>query len=237
MHIRERLFLVSGADFDQRQRAIEALKRRILTGANSTLNTFIFYASEIDLKDFQEKVSAHSFNKVKIIHIKNFIELKSDIKKFIYENYKKILISNFIIFESDKDSYQLQAKKNTSDSLFSLVFRNASTTKVSSAKKKLSVPDFIYYLRKGDLANSLTVLDTLFEDKTKERILGPQILGILINRVNYVSSSKQREKLLEHLWQADRALKQKGFGARLILQTLLVKVLSPDKESSFIRKN
>jgi len=67
-------------------------------------------------------------------------------------------------------------------------------------------------------------LDNMFAGGTKDKLLGPQILGILVKRCSYLRDPAQRQRCLKYLWQADRALKEKGLDARLALETLLVKL-------------
>lgn len=138
-------------------------------------------------------------------------------------------MENSIIFETDKDYYQLQRnKKFISDKFFSLVFKKAALFKIASSKKKVSIEDFFNSVRKNDLASSLFVLESLFTGAAKDKSLGPQIVGFLVGKFSYLGYSAKKDKYFKHLWEADRAIKEKGFDTRLVIETLLVKLFAKD---------
>ena len=144
----------------------------------------------------------------------------------MFKNIKKILSANCLIFDTDKEFYQLQRdKKFMSDDLFALVLRGAAIYRVSSLKREFSIQDFISSLRKNDLKASLYVVESLFAAGTKDSILGPQIIGILVQSCSRFSHWRRKE-CLEYLWEADRALKERGIDSRLVVETVLTKIFS-----------
>lgn len=231
INIRARVFLVSGNSFLQRRRAIENIKKRILKGRDTSLNTLIFYGKEADPKDLGERLFTVSFDREKIAVFKNFHNLSSAVSRFLFDNLKRILAGNYLIFETDKDYYQLQKDKRFSkDAFFTSVLKKAAVFRVSSTKKKATMDDFMASLRKNDLAASVYILESLFSGTSQDKILGPQIIGILTRKLSFLpaqgkKNSTEKEKYFQYLWQADRAIKEKGLDPRLVIESLLVKVL------------
>jgi len=228
VNIRDKAFLISGSNFSQRQQALKSIKKRILKEKSAAFSVLTLYSKELTPKDLGDKLFTASFTDKKIVIFKNFENLPSAARKFIFDNLKKILINNYVIFETAKDNYQLQGnKKFFSDSLFSFVLKRAASFRVSPVKKDLSIEDFIASLRKNDLAQSLYVLESLFENTARIKILAPQVIGILVKKLSYIKDPSKKEDYFKHLWQADRAIKEKGQDARLTVETLLVKLLGP----------
>ena len=228
VNIRDRFFLVYGSNFLQRQKIIENFKCKILKEKSASINILTFYGKEVKLKDFQEKILTSSFDNIKILIFKDFSEIPQPVRLYLLNNLDKLLISNYIIFESDKESHSLQGnKKIASDKFFSLVFKNSQVYRVSSSKRKLSIEDFMGALRKNDLDSCLYVLENLFEGTAKDKAIAPLIIGILVRKFSYPNiNSFNKEKCFEYLWKADRAIKEKGHDARLTIETLLIKLLT-----------
>lgn len=227
MNVRERLFLILGGDFNQRQLALSGIKKRLLKQESLPIDFFTFYAKEIDLKTFSEKLLTVSFGQRKVVIFRNFHQLTSPVRKLFLKNIKKILETNYMIFDSDKEYYQLQKdKKFLSDELFSFIIKRAAIFRVSAARKEFSIQDFMSSLRKNDYKSCLYVVESLFAAGAKADILGPQIIGILVHRSTGLNGH-QRKKHLQYLWEADRNLKEKGLDPRLVISTLLVKIFTP----------
>lgn len=226
VNIRERVFLISGTNFLQRQHAIENIKKRILKGETSSLNIIIFYSKEVSTEDLGGKLFTTSFEKNKIAVFKNFQDLPSSAGKFIFDNLKRILSNNYLIFEVDKDYYHFQKDKRfASDEFFGSVVKKAALFRVISTKEKATIEDFIASLRKNDLAASVYVLEKLFAGGYKDKILGPQIIGILVRKFSFLKNSTEKDRYFKYLWEADRAIKEKGLDPRLVIESLLVRVL------------
>ena len=225
VNIRERVFLVSGANFSQRQRVVENIKKRILRNKSLSLNTLIFYSKEIDVKDLELRLLTISFDRSKIAIFKNFHDLSSAAGDFLFHNLTKILANTYLIFETDRDHYQLyKSKKFVKDKFFTSVLKRAALFRTSSLREKFSIENFINSIRRNDLVSSLYILEGLFAAGSKEKILGPQILGILIGEFSYIKDTTEKDKYFKYLWEADRAIKEKGLGARIVIETLLVKL-------------
>ena len=238
VNIRERVFLISGTNFLQRQRAVENIKKRILKGKELSLNVLTFYAKEVNPKDLGEKLFTASFGKERIVVFKNFQDLPLAVRKFLSDNLKRILSNNYLIFETDKDYYQFQRDKRfTNDEFFVSVLKKAALSRVVSTKEKATIEDFIASLRKNDLVTSVYILEKLFAGGSKDKILGPQIIGILVRKFSFLSAQgesasggknpTEKNKYFKYLWEADRAIKEKGLDPRLVIQSLLVRVLGP----------
>lgn len=226
--IRDRVFLIFGSNFLQRQKIIENLKYKILKEKSASINILTFYGKEVELKDFQEKILTSSFDNIKILIIKDFSELPPPVRLYLLNNLDEILTGNYIIFETDKESYSLQGnKKIASDKFFSLIFKNSQVYRVSSFERKLSIEDFMGALRKNDLDSCLYVLENLFDGTTKDKGIAPLIIGILVRKFSYpYLNSFNKEKCFEYLWKADRGIKEKGHDARLTIETLLIKLFT-----------
>lgn len=228
VNIRERAFLISGSNFSQRQQALKSIRKRILQDQAAAFSILTLYSKELTPKDLAQKLFTTSFTNKKIVVFKNFHDLSSAARKFIFDNLQKVLVNNYVIFETEKDNYQLQKnKKFSSDDLFSFILKRAASFRVSSARSSLSIEDFIGSIRKNDLAHSLYVLESLFENTAKDKILGPQIIGILVRKFSYIKDQSKKEEYFKYLWEADRAIKEKGLDVRLAIETLLVKLLGP----------
>lgn len=224
MDIRERILLILGANFLQRQQAIKSIKKRILKEKPLSLNTLTFYSKEIDIGNLEEELFTVSFDKQKIIIFKDFCDLAPSARRFLLTNLKKIVASNYLIFETNRDYYQLQKDREfISDKFFIFILKKATLVKVNSFKKKISIEDFMISIGKNDLASSLYILENLFEGGGKDKVLGPQIIGILAKKFSYLTGATKK-RYFEHLWEADRAIKEKGLSSRLVLETLLVKL-------------
>lgn len=227
-----RIFLVTGIDFNQRQLLIENIKNKVFKKPATPLNILTFYSKEIDIKDLQEKILTFSFDKEKIIIIKNAESLTKEAKEFLFNNLKKILSHNYIILETDKDYLQLQRdKKISSDIFFGFILKNAEIPfkdRKPSASYEISFEGFKRSTRKNNAAEALYILEKLFESKASDRekeILGLQILGVLVGECSYLKNPLLREKSFNYLWETDRLIKEKGLEPRFALEILLTKLL------------
>lgn len=226
VNIRERVFLIVGTDFSQRQRVIENIKKRILKEKASSFNNLIVYSKEANAKDLGEKLFTTSFGKNKIIIFKNVDDLPLEIRKFLFTNLDRILSNNYLIFETDKDYYQFQKnKKFVNDDFFVSVLKKATLSKVASIKGQVTIEDFMASLRKNNLSESVYITEKLFAGGSKDRILGPQIIGILVSKISFLKDPAKKDKYFKYLWEADRAIKEKGLDSRLVIESLLTKVL------------
>ena len=79
-------------------------------------------------------------------------------------------------------------------------------------------------LRRKDLSSSLYILESLFEGGSKDKLLGVQVIGILVRNSSYLKGSLKKNKSFKYLWEADRAIKEKGGDVRLAIGALLVKL-------------
>ena len=78
----------------------------------------------------------------------------------------------------------------------------------------------------------MDVLERLFKDNPNTRI-GPQVLGMLVKKISYISKDSHyswinegltKYDCLQYLYQADRQIKEKGLNDRLVIETLLGKI-------------
>ncbi|MCK4912307.1 MAG: hypothetical protein KAS05_01140 [Candidatus Omnitrophica bacterium] len=226
VNIRERVFLIAGADFSQHQRVVDNVKKRILRQKTSSFDSLTIYSKEANAKDLAEKLFTTSFEENKIVIFKNVQELSLVARKFLFTNLDKILSNNYLIFETDKDYYQFQKdKKLINDDFFVSVLKKATLFKVASIKRKVTIEDFIASLRRNNLSDSVYIVEKLFAGGSKDRILGPQIIGILVRKLSFLENPAKKDKYFKYLWEADRAIKEKGLDSRLVIESLLVKVL------------
>ncbi|MCP4652857.1 MAG: hypothetical protein GY858_05685 [Candidatus Omnitrophica bacterium] len=226
MTVRERLFLVAGTNFTQRKLAIDNIKKKILKGKDASFNIFTFYGKEVSLKSLQEKIFTFSFDKERAVVFKNADLLPKEIKGFLFQDIKRVLLTTHVILEIEKDySAFAKEKKTTSNEFFSFALKNACIFKIGSMRVAATIDDFRMSLRRNDLQSALYSLDGLFNNRNQGRDLGPLILGILVSKISYLYESKNKNRYFKYLWQADRAIKEKGIEARLAIEVLLVKLL------------
>lgn len=223
-----KIFLICGSNFSQRKLAIANIKKRILSSKFKPLNTLTLYSKEIDLKNLSESLLTFSFDKKKLILFKEFPNLRLEAKEFIFSNLKKILTANYLIFETDKDLYQLQkSKKFNGDKFFNFIVKNAFSFRAAPGRRNYSVEDLIASIKKNDLKFSLYVLESLFKADPNNKLLGPQVIGFLVKRFSYLRLDTLSKNIaFGYLWQADRAIKEQGLSPRFTIETLLVKLLA-----------
>ncbi len=227
MNIRERLFLVSGRDFVLRQRALEGIKKRALEKASRALDTRVFYGDEIDIGRLPADLCTGSFGRTSLIIFKNFTALTSPARDFLFANIKKIISAAFLVFETEEDLYWLKRdKKIMADKLFALLLTSAALINAGSARYKNPVSDFLNSLRANDLAWALAAVEGLFLQGENEKILGPQLIGMLTKQYAVFPEHARTQKRLRSIWEADRAIKEKGRDARVVIEALLVRLMS-----------
>ncbi|MBU2103251.1 MAG: hypothetical protein ABH865_08695 [Candidatus Omnitrophota bacterium] len=225
--LQERLFLITGPQFSQRQRALEVIKKKVFRDL-SAFNLLTFYADDIELNDFSEKVLTVSFEGARIILIRDALRLSAEVRQFIFENIKKIILSNCIALEVEKEYKRLQEeKKITTDTLFGLFFAQATILKTAPAlDEQVTFETFKTNLFRRDLPGSLYALQALFSQRTRDDRLGLQILGLLISAGAQERDPGKKEKKMIYLWEADRAIKEKGIDSQTVLSVALTKILN-----------
>lgn len=223
--LKKRVFLISGSDFFQRRQVIENIKAKIFSGKPYSLNTFNIYSNDVDIVELQEKIFTFSFDKEKLIIFKDAYNLPKEVKNFLFSNIEKITSANYLILEIDKDFYQLQREKAIAgDKFFNLVFKQGYVHRISSYSEKISLDDFRMSLQKNDFSTALYILEKLFEGKSKEREIGPLILGMLTARYSYSKNFSVKKRNFRYLLETDRILKETDLDVRLAIEMLLVRL-------------
>lgn len=225
--LQERLFLIAGPQFSQRQRALEVIKKKVFKDF-SAFDLLTFYADDIELNDFSGKVLTVSFEGTRIILIRGALRLSPEARQFIFKNIKKIIISNCIVLEVEKEYKRLQEeKKVTTDELFDLFLSQATILKTAAGiDEQVTFETFKTNLFRRDLPGSLYALQELFSQRTRDDQLGLQILGLLISVGAQERDVEKKEKKLMYLWEADRAIKEKGIDSQTVLSVALTKILN-----------
>ncbi|MFO8053094.1 MAG: hypothetical protein R6U54_03945 [Candidatus Omnitrophota bacterium] len=227
VRVKLKTYLVSGGKPFQRQKIINNIKREIFKDEKSSLRAVTLYAGDLNLESFKDLVFTLSFQKRKIVLIKDFINLSKPARSFLFENIQKILNYNYIIFESELPYFSLKKKKRiVSDDFFSYILKKSKRYEERSYPAELSVDDFRKKLYKNDLASCLFILEELLSSKTKSNKIAPQILGLIIAKFSYLRNPDNQEKAFNQLWQADRALKQSNTDIRLLIERLLIKLFA-----------
>lgn len=229
MNTAKKVFLVIGDDFFQRRRLIGNIKKTILQNKKDSLNIINIYTKETDLKTVQEKVLNFSFNQEKIVVFKDAYRLSPAIKDFLLDNFKKIISANYLILEIEEEYSRFrQDKKITSDRFFQFLFKEAVGLKTSAPPPEASSwDDFRRRIRQKDLEGCLYFLEKLFRGGENSKELAPLILGVLGREISFCRDPQDKENGFCYLWQADRQIKEKGIEARLAIEILLIKLLSP----------
>jgi len=224
-----KLFLVASADFSGRYAAVEALKKRILQEKSTALSILTCYSKDIALHDLQERILTFSFDTQRIVIFKDAVHVSKEIKDFMAKNLKTICSFNYLIFEMEKDYVQLMRdKKIVSDKFFGFLLQKALRPKMALSGKASTLDDFKIALRGNNISSALYVLGKLFETRSSEKereILGLQIVGMLVQEFSYLPVSSAKQKYFDYLWQADRAIKEKGMEPRFAIELFLSKTL------------
>ncbi|MFA5337529.1 MAG: hypothetical protein WC330_04270 [Candidatus Omnitrophota bacterium] len=222
-----RVFFVSGSDFEGRKLIIENIKKKTLQSGITSLNTLNFYPKEINIKDLQEKVLLSSFDEKKMLIFKDVYSLSKEVKDFLYNNLDKIVSNNYIVFEAESDV--LKSKKISADKFFSFIAASALCYKTSSSEPALSFEDFKKSIRQNNAAQAMYVLAKLYQEKSSDsekKALGLQLLGILVSELSYLKDDVSRKKYFNYLWEADRAIKERGFDPRFAIELFLSRSLA-----------
>ncbi|MCF7895369.1 MAG: hypothetical protein K9L69_04495 [Candidatus Omnitrophica bacterium] len=220
-------YLVSGGSPFQRRKVINNIKRDVFTGEKSRLRAVTLYAGDINLDSFKDLVFTLSFQKKKVVLIKDFISLSKPIRNFIFKNIQKILNYNYIIFESEITYFSLGKKKKiVSDPFFNYIIKNSKKYGQRALPAGLSIEDFRNQLYKNNLSSCLFILEELLSSKTKSNKIAPQILGLIIAKFSYLRNFDQQKKAFNQLWQADRTLKQSNIDIRILMERLLIKLFA-----------
>ena len=228
-NLKSRIFLICGQDFASRRLIIENIKKTILQKATGSLNTLIFYAKEIDIKDLQEKILLIPFDQKKILIFKDIENIPKAIKDFLLTSITKILSNNYILFETEKN-YFANDRRIAQDKFLSFIFSNSTIFKAGKYIYQTSFNDFINSIRSGDPASSLYVLSRLFEAKTSDgekKALGLQLFGVLVSEVSYLKDKNLREKYFKQLLKTDRMIKEKGMEPRFAIELFLSRSFTP----------
>lgn len=226
VNFKERVFLVCGTNFFHRQQIIDNIKKRLLEKKTAAINTFTFYSEEIKVEDLKEILITSSFSHKKMIIFKDFLNLAIGSKKFILDNFDKILSDTYLVFETEEDYYSIRKKdKIFNDDFFRVILEKASTFKIFSNRERNSIEDFKKSVRRNDFIISLDILENLIGNGAKDKNLGPQIIGMLTSHFSYLSDSPKKHKYFQYLWEADRSLKELGIDSRLVIEILLAKLL------------
>ncbi len=222
-----RVFFVSGSDFAGRRLIIENIKKKTLATGQTPLNILNFYSKEINIKDLQEKVLLSSFDKNKMLIFKDVYNLSKEVKDFLFNNLGKIISNNYVVFEAESDS--LKGKKISTDKFFNFIANSATCYKTSLSEPALSFDDFKKSIRQNNAAQAIYVLAKLYEAKSSDnekKALGLQLLGILVSEFSYLKNDILRKKYFNYLWEADRAIKERGFDPRFAIELFLSKSLA-----------
>lgn len=224
---KERVFLVTGADFESRRVIIENIKKKIFSNTTTPLSIFTFYPKEIDTKDLQEKILLASFGQKKLIIFKDVYNLPKEVKAFLLDNFNKIISNTYMVLEAENDFF-VKNKKITGDNFFKMVFSKAALYATKPNSYKVGIEDFKKSLRSGDLKFVSNVLTKLFEGKNSDnekKAISLQLLGILVAETSYLKNDTLRNKYFNHLWETDRAIKEKGLDPKLAIELFLFKAL------------
>lgn len=222
--LKQRVLLVLGTDSLRRRSIVEEVKNK-LRNQRTAIDSYVIYPKDVNLENIYEKIFTFSFNKEKIIIIKDACNLPKEVCDFLLNNLSKIIENNFLIFEMDKDSQSIIFdKKINSNKLFSFLLKNAAITKMSAAAYQPSLEGFRQSLRKNDLSAALYILEKLFEGKSNGRELGPQIIGLLVNEFGYSANNAKKITHLNYLWELDRNIKERGYDPRFAIEVCLAKL-------------
>lgn len=219
--------LICGGSPHQRRRSINNVKKEIFKSRGIVLRAITLYGADINLQSFKDLIFTFSFQKKKIILIKDFTSLAKPVRKFIFDNFTKILKNNYLIFDSDSPYSKLQKnKKMLTDDFFNYLFKESIIRQFRPEPLEVNFDDFRKKLYKNDLDSCLFILEELLSKKGNNKLLATQILGLITSKFSYLHESQKRKEAFSQLWQTDRALKQSNIDVRLLLERLLIKLFT-----------
>lgn len=219
--IKKRLFLVVGSDFFQRQQDIKKIKTKFIT---YRLPWISIYSQDIDKKSLADRLFTFSFSGDKVILFRDATNLSLSVRNFLFDNFSKIISSNYIIIEIAKNYFWWLRDKNVQkDRFFNFVINKSHLFKSSSyGRRDFSVNDFRRAVRDRDFSLAIYTLEKLFQKGIREEELSLQALGILIRELG--GWAALNSQYLPLLWNGDRLIKEKGVSSRLALEILLVRL-------------
>lgn len=221
MNIKAKVFLFAGDKAIQRETSISELKKKIFPSGKAC-SVFIYHCDNLTLNILQEEVFTFAFDQEKLLIFKGIENLTEELSAFFKENLIKMAGMSYLVFESD---YDVNALRNEKNDFFGLLLRDAAVINASSGVRSVTVDDFTFCLRRNDLAGAIYAVNKLFDEEGN--FLGPLIIGILNGRAAYISDKVEKVRMLDLIWEADRAIKEKGIDARLVVEILLIKILTP----------
>ncbi|MCK9573212.1 MAG: hypothetical protein M0R20_02270 [Candidatus Omnitrophica bacterium] len=225
--LKDRIFFVSGSDFEGRKLIIENIKKKTLAIGQTSLNVLNFYPKEINIKDLQEKVLLSSFDEKRMLIFKDVYNLSKEVKDFLCNNLDKIVSNNYIVFEAEGDV--LKNKKMSADKFFNFIANSARCYKTSLSEPALSFEDFKKSIRQNNAAQAMYVLAKLYQEKSSDsekKALGLQLIGVLVSEFSCLKDDVSRKKYFNYLWKADRAIKERGFDPRFAIELFLSRNLA-----------
>jgi len=224
MGIKDKVFLVASRDGAQRQLALASAKKYIPEELFKNQMVTTVYAAEANLSAVQNDLLTFSFIGQKAFIFKNADLFSQDIRDFFIENIVAISENVYLVFEIEEDLAALQglAKK---DRLIALLLAETTVIKTSAARPEVTIKDFMSAVTRRDVNVALAVMEKLFSLEREEK-LAPSIIGFMTSQASNINDIDKKKKSLQYLWDADRAIKERGHNSRIILEALVVRMLT-----------
>ena len=221
-----KLFLITGSDFTNRKRALEGILSRVGEVKNVALKTQTLFSKDIELESLKNILFSFSFTGERIIVFKAALGLRKPIKDFLYKNLKKILDTNVLVFEIEKDFDSLKRDKSfSSDLFFRSLSKQARMFKISSFHELASIGAFLYALRQNKINESIYLLHTCFKASPYKESVSMQIIGALTREYSRLGDPIKKEKCFDLIWETERSLKTGKSDSELALELLITKLL------------
>jgi len=218
MSTTSKVFLLTGNNALARDKALKDLKQKVFP-QGSSCGIFNYYADTFQVKTLQEEIFMPSFDQQKLIIFRGTENFQKDIKKFLSAHLEKIAAISYVVFESDWDVGALRGEE---DDFFDLLLKRATVVNAVTAQNNVTVNDLSDCLRRNDLAGALYAVNRLFDSEGD--FISQLIIGMLTSRAAYLVAA-EKARVLNLIFQADRSIKEKGNNPKLIIETLLIKIL------------
>lgn len=210
------LYLLIGQDPAAKDAQLKKIKETFLDKTNTDFNLDVFYARELNLCDFQERVLALPLKaKKRLLVIKGAQSLKENIRAFILKEVSKGLDKIVLVLDVDQpeahDTFVQRIAR------FARVYRFGVTTPLDTFTLSRSIES-------GKAEAALRILAQLLaKGERPERIMG----GLRYSWVRQTSLAVDNKRKLRLLLNCDVEIKTGRLTPRLALEKLVIALCNP----------
>ncbi|MDP3786428.1 MAG: DNA polymerase III subunit delta [Candidatus Omnitrophota bacterium] len=183
------IYVFLGRENALKEEALTDLKREVLSGADADLNYTLFYADQIEPREFQDAVNTQPFLSPKrFVVIKDIEQLPEPVQDSITNYCKNPSEKTVLVMTSDLEPKDIGPRKGD---FFSSISRYATT----QVFERLKEDKLIHYLKERAASNKKTISDeaiSLLMEKLGDDLAN--IKGAIEELVTYVGARHNIEK-------------------------------------------